>query len=129
MENLTKILEEISFELTNEMKRIIKAGGHIRTGLMYNNTFIECAYNPLANKQSFVFTVDSPYYFQYVNGNFGLIKQLIDSEVYKSCKEKFKDAVNKTLDTSQNARSLKEQVGGFLKAAIKEKILQKLLKK
>ena len=128
MENLKKVLEEISYDLTSEMKRIIKAGGHIRTGLMYNNTFIECAYNPLANKNNFVFTVDSPYYFQYINGNFGLIKQLIDSEVYKQCKEKFKNEVQKTLDTSQNARSLKEQIGGFLKATIKQQLLKKLLK-
>lgn len=127
MENIKKILDEISLELTLEMKKIIKAGGHIKTGLMYNSIVVECAYNPLANKSGFVFVIDAPYYFQYVNGNFELIKQLVDSAIYKAAKEKFKEEINKSVDTSQKAKSIIDQLGGFIQAAIKEQLIKKLL--
>jgi hypothetical protein len=113
------ILNEVSVDLTREIRRIIKEEGLISTGLLYNSILVECAYVPMINKRKFVISYDAPYYFQYLDGNYELTKKLTNSSVYGDAITKFQDFLEGKYDLNNTTREgLKDLLGDMVIAKV-----------
>jgi len=116
---LFEILNIISADLTNEIRSIIKAEGHVKTGLLYNSIQIEVAYVPMISKNKFVISYNAPYYWQYVDSEFQLTEMLKNSYTYSSKLEEFQNYLDGAYD-------VKNQTKDYLKRLLGDMVIANL---
>jgi hypothetical protein len=126
--DINEILNNISIDLTREIRSIIRKEGLIRTGLLVNSILVEVAYVPMISKSGFVVSYDAPYYWQYLDGNYRLTEQLKNTTIYKNSKDNFKSFLDGTYDLDNTtAKGLKGLIGDVTIANIKTLIADMLL--
>lgn len=125
-ENTKETLVQISYDLTLEIRKIIRERDHIDTGMLISNIICQAVYNPLRSKTSFEIVYNAPYYWTYVDTmsakkqgatwNNTCSDALKQSDVYKSSKEKLLKALeNDNIDVKKNRNIINDLVGGAIK--------------